>query len=227
MQWFATKLIGSKVEALDGEIGEISDLYFDDERWVIRYLICRAGDWTSAKWVLISPLSITSVDEEQSMVSVNLTRQAVAQSPDASLKQPVSRRFEIEYSKYYEIPIYWAGSGLWGGAMNPAVFAKSVLPPEEEKKALQGNNDESHLRSVNEVAGYRVKAEDGSIGHIEDFLIDSETWAIHHVAVDTRKWLRGKIVTIAPARIDDIVWTESTVYIRMTKEAIQESPELN
>ena len=227
MLWHATKLIGSKVEALDGAIGKITDLYVDDERWVVRYLICRTGDFTAAQWVLISPLSVKKVDEEESEVSVNLTQQAVAESPDASLQQPVSRRFEIEYSKYYQIPIYWAGSGLWGGAMNPRVFARSALSAEEERQALQGNKDESHLRSVTEVTGYHVKASDGTIGHIEDFLVDGETWAIQHVAVDTRNWLPGKVVTITPNRIDDIVWTESNVHVHMTKEEIKESPEID
>ncbi len=227
MTWRATELIGSDVKGIDGDIGKVSDLYFDDERWTVRYLICRTGEWTTPRWILISPLSIQSIDDDQSTVFVNLTQQGVAESPDASLKQPVSRRFEIEYSKYFQIPIYWAGSGLWGGAMSPAVFAKTALPPEEEEKALEeGDTDESHLRSVNEVIGYHIKADDGSIGHIEDFIIDRETWGVQHVAVDTRNWLPGKVVTVAPARIDDIIWTESNVYIHMTKDEIKESPEL-
>ncbi len=227
MDWLATKLIGCEVEAIDGNIGKVADLYFDDERWVIRYLICRTGDWTDPEWVLVSPLSIKHIDTEESKVDVNLTRKAVEESPDASLKQPVSRRFEVEYSKYFQIPIYWAGSGLWGGAMSPAAFAKAAMPPEEEEKALSEDTEESHLRSVDEVTGYHVKADDGSIGHVEDFIINNETWAIRHVAVDTRNWLPGKVVKIAPARIDEIVWTESSVHIHMTKEAIKESPELN
>ena len=227
MTWLATHMIGSKVKAVDGDIGTISDLYFDDERWAIRYFICRAGGWTDPRWKLISPLSIQSVDEEASTVYVNLTQKGVAESPDASLRQPVSRRFEIEYSRYFQIPIYWAGSGIWGGAMSPALFAKTALSPEEEESALKADNDESHLRSMSEIAGYRIKATDGSIGHIEDFVIDKESWAIKHVAVDTRNILPGKVVKIAPAHIDDISWTESSVYIHMTKDEIKESPELN
>ena len=110
--------------------------------------------------------------------------------------------------------------------MSPVAFAKAALSPEEEEKALGANNDESHLRSVDEVTGYHVQADDGPIGHIEDFVIDRESWAIQYVAVDTRNLLPGKKVTIAPNRIDDILWTESNVYIHMTKEAIKESPEL-
>jgi len=36
----------------------------------------------------------------------------------------------------------------------------------------------SHLRSTNEVTGYNLLASDGEIGHVDDFIIDDETWTI-------------------------------------------------
>ena len=41
-------LEGSAIGATDGAIGDVKDLYFDDEEWVIRYLVVlRRGvqDW--------------------------------------------------------------------------------------------------------------------------------------------------------------------------------------
>jgi hypothetical protein len=223
----ATDLIGMKAKATDGDIGVINNLYFDDERWVIRYLICYTDEWVEKRWVLVSPLSIIRISDEESKVYVNLTQFEIAKSPDVSFKKPISRRFELKYSQHYQFPIYWMGGRLWGPTMNPVLLSKNSITPDEEKKALEENSDESHLRSVNEVIGYHVQADDGSIGHVENFLIDNESWEIKHVVVNTRNWLPGKKVKIAPNRIDVIRWSESNVFIRMTKEAIKEAPELN
>ena len=39
------QLYGDKLAALDGDMGEVKDFYFDDENWVIRYLIADTGSW--------------------------------------------------------------------------------------------------------------------------------------------------------------------------------------
>lgn len=39
-----------------------------------------------------------------------------------------------------------------------------------------------------EVFSY-IQASDGEIGHIEDFVIDDETWTIRYLIVDTRNWV--------------------------------------
>jgi sporulation protein YlmC with PRC-barrel domain len=31
------------------------------------------------------------------------------------------------------------------------------------------------------VSGYHIQAKDGEIGHVEDFIIDDETWAIRYL----------------------------------------------
>jgi hypothetical protein len=49
-----------------------------------------------------------------------------------------------------------------------------------------------HLRSTHQVTDYHIQAKDGEIGHVEDFIIDDETWAIRYLIVDTRNWWPGK-----------------------------------
>ena len=222
----AEKLIGMGAIGTDGEIGTVQDLYFDDERWAIRYLIIESGEWLSHRRVLISPLSVLDIGEREKPISVNLNRKIIAASPDVSTKKPVSRRFEVEYSKYFAYPIYWAGGGLWGGAMNPVAFTKGTLTEEEEREALERDSDESHLRSVREVIGYHIRATNGSVGHIDDFLIDNDTWGIEGIIIDTRNWFPGKKVIVEPRMISEILWSESIVAIGMEKDEVRECPEL-
>lgn len=53
-------LIGFSMEALDGEIGKVDELYFDDQTWTIRYLIVETGSWLSGRKVLISPTALVN-----------------------------------------------------------------------------------------------------------------------------------------------------------------------
>ena len=40
-------LIGYSIRALDGELGKVSEFYFDDFTWSIRYLVVDTGNWLS------------------------------------------------------------------------------------------------------------------------------------------------------------------------------------
>jgi len=45
MLWEASVVAGYRLAGLDGEIGSVRDFYFDDQSWVIRYLIADTGNW--------------------------------------------------------------------------------------------------------------------------------------------------------------------------------------
>ena len=64
------------------------------------------------------------------------------------------------------------------------------------------HTDDPHLRSTKDVIGHSIQALDGEIGHVEDFVVDDETWIIRYLVVDTRNWLPGKRVLIATDWID-------------------------
>ena len=63
-----------------------------------------------------------------------------------------------------------------------------------------------HLRSVNEVTGYRVHAVDGEIGEIENLMFDDADWSVRYFVVDTRNWWLGQHVLIPPLAVKTIDW---------------------
>jgi hypothetical protein len=86
------------------------------------------------------------------------------------------------------------------------------------------------LSSIRTILGYHLQALDGEIGHVEDVLIDPETWMIHFVVIDTRNWLPGKKVIVAPSQIDLITSTGSTVdviCIDLPRETVKNCPEFD
>jgi hypothetical protein len=82
-----------------------------------------------------------------------------------------------------------------------------------------------HLRSTHEVTGYHLVALDGEIGHVDDFIIDDETWAIRYLVVATKNWWPGKKVLISPKWIENVSWEEREVAIGLSRETIKAAPE--
>ena len=50
-------LEGFTIGATDGAIGKVTDFYFDDESWVIRYVVVDTSAWLGRE-VLLSPYSM-------------------------------------------------------------------------------------------------------------------------------------------------------------------------
>ena len=71
------ELKGFTIGATDGEIGKITDLYFDDETWTVRYVVVDTGGWLTGRQVLISPVAVTKLDWYASRINVRLTKDEV------------------------------------------------------------------------------------------------------------------------------------------------------
>ena len=97
---------------------------------------------------------------------------------------------------------------------------------EGQRRAAADRADaDTHLRSSEAVLGYHVRASDGLIGHVADFLFEEETWAIRHLVVDTHNWLPGKRVLLSAQQIQRISWPEREVYLDITRHEVRASPE--
>jgi sporulation protein YlmC with PRC-barrel domain len=83
------------------------------------------------------------------------------------------------------------------------------------------------LRSVAEVRGYHIEGSDGAIGHVDDFVVDDESWEVRYLVVDTSNWWFGNKVLVAPHWASRISWGERKVYVDVSRQAIKDSPEWN
>ena len=72
--------------------------------------------------------------------------------------------------------------------------------------------------------GYHIQAADGDIGHVQGLLVDEETWAIRYLIVDTSNWWLGHLVLIAPQWIQDVSWSDATVSVNLTRQAVKDAP---
>jgi uncharacterized protein YrrD len=146
----AHSVIGTKIHALDGNLGHVDDFYFDDLKWIVRYMIVRTGSWFADKHVMLSPSAIRDVVWEEPAVYVDLTQEQIKNSPDLDLEKPVTREQEMELVRHYQWPSYWAGGPA--GAIDPVAAnmgigamgvpgmgvlpSASILPPDRPAHGL-------------------------------------------------------------------------------------------
>ena len=161
--------------------------------------------------VLVSPIAFRSVDwDRETLTSRLVARQQVEQSPSIATDQPVSRQQEEEYSRYYGYPYYWDELGLWGADMYPRMAYLSAVDSTYGATATEEQpTSDPHLRSAREVTGYAIQARDGDLGHVEDFIVDDESWVLRYMVVDTRNWWPGKHVLVSPRWIESVRWPQS------------------
>lgn len=206
-------ILGSyRISATDGTLGKVKDLLFDDQLWVVRYLVADSRAWLPGRWVLIVPSALGEPNWETGELPVALTKEQVKNSPGIEEDQPVSRERESELHKYYNWNPYW---------LQPrAPMPPPTRTPEMPKEA----SGDPHLRSVTEVTGYHITATDGGIGHAEDFIVEDETWCFRYIVVETKKRLPGKKVLVSPQWIRKTSWSQRMVEVDLTREQVKASP---
>jgi hypothetical protein len=222
----ARNLKGLVIRATDGELGAVDQLYFDDETWGIRYLTIKTGSWLNDREVLISPMSVLHADWQVRRLDVSLTRKQVENSPSIDTRKPVSRQHEAEFSDYYGYPYYWGGPYVWGPGVYPVgILARPSVASQATAERIRKESTDSHLRSTETVTGYRIETKDGEIGHVDNFIVDDEVWALCYIEAATRNWWPGKKVLFSPAWVERVSWNDSSLYVGLTREAIQNCPE--
>ena len=221
------KLYGKKLRTPEGNIGHVEDFYFNDERWIVRYVVADTGTWLPGRAVLLSPHAFGKFRQEDDCLLISLTREQMEKSPLMEAHKPVSRHFEEEYFRYYGWPCYWQGGEIWG----PQPSGRAAPPPHHlaTKTASPGSRlpdaGDPHLRSNKALHGYHLETRDGPIGSVVDFMLDDRTWTIRHLVIETGHWLSGMEIAISPKHIEWISYRDSKVFVDMTKRVILEATE--
>ena len=235
------------IAAKDGMIGTVSDFLFDQSTWTVRWLVVDTGKWLTGRKVLIHPSAIENVDHEQRQIDVGLTKKQVEDSPDIGQDRPVSQQMQTDLYGYYGWDPLWNGgmygAGLYGGGLyagslyagslfGGGMGATGLAEPERSYRATRQGRDvetaldegDPNLRSIAEIKNYHVHAADGSIGHVEDMLLDGPSWSIRYLVINTSNWWVGQHVLISPHAIKEIDWQDRSIRLDITRAQVKASP---
>jgi len=227
-------MLGADLTATDGNIGTLHDVLMDDETWTVRYVAVDTGMWLG-RVVLVSPISVESPDWQERRIPLGLTRAEIENSPDLITRARFTREDEREFAAYYGYPHYWGGTGLWGWADRPGALVAAppsgYVPPSaldaDAARAADADVLTTSVYSGKDISGYHIHALDGEIGHVDDFIIDEDSWSVRYLQIDTSNWIGGKTVLLAARWIQRIDPADGKIHVDVTKERIENSPEFD
>jgi len=97
--------------------------------------------------------------------------------------------------------------------------------PALDDEAMPDVADE-RLDSVKTTSGYHIRARNGEIGHVDDFLIGQDSWRIRYLLVDTSNWIGGRSVIVSSEAVERVDKEDNQIYVDADRDAIKNAPEL-
>jgi hypothetical protein len=169
----------------------------------VRYLVVSTERWFRGRQVLIEPKAVANVDWPEQRVSLRLTKQQVRHCPSADTDLPVARQKRAgEAARLLVWEAYW-----------------DSIPDTPDKS--QGD---PHLRGAKVLTGLHIHCCDGMLGHVDDFIIDDQTWRVGYLVVETRNWWPGKHVLVELNWIESIRWEDGEIYLTLSRDEVLRQP---
>jgi len=212
-------ILGFSVCAIDGELGRLTDLYYEEKTLKIRYLVVDTEEWLNGRRILINPVEIGYPGWNSGKIPVLLTRNQVKHAPQTEPHKPVSREYEIELARYYQWVPYWR-----------PVQPISEPAPDVRRKILNRPRRPAHplekpfVKSIRDSLGCKVRAADGYTGTLIDGVIETESWNFKYCVADLSGLMPGKHTLIPAVLIDNENRKDNELGIIVEAEKIRKSP---
>ncbi len=220
---------------VNGGTVAVEQFLFEDQSWVIRYIVIEIRFHQTYMRKLVSPLSVHAISSNS--LHISMTFELLENSPEFDSELPVSRQMEEVLLRYYSWPCYWLypeGYNLLGGALYPGLsvpFAYPAANGEDQQTDIlskeshpENTSKSSHLRLTNDVKGYRIVASDGESGQVAEFLVDDKSWALKYIVADTGHTFPGRKVLIPFQLVKRIEWATTSIYLNCGRKVVIDSP---
>jgi hypothetical protein len=210
-----SSVIGIGLEATDGDIGTIVDMYFDDVSWAVRFIVLKTSEWLSWCDLLIPAGAVSRHGGKRGSLAVTGSKDQMRHNPGVHAGLPVYRRQENGRFEYHPWRDYWEGifsvNKVWGSVV-PALGMGGQVEEEVSESGKPAQAD-LHLGSAREMIGYSIHATDGSIGHVRDFIFDDQTLNMAYLEVGIPNWFGGRRVFVAVRRVREVLWESAEVVV--------------
>lgn len=222
---FVSELRECRIEALDGEMGKVQDLFFDDRHWAVRYVLIDTGKILPGKKVMLSPASFDNLDIEEKRLHVHYDKEKIRKSPDVSETVSMTNEHETQLADYYGWSKYWLDNMMWGIGGSPiAEKIEEMHPPNLNREVDLPTSAEYSLRSAREAKGVRVHANDGRLGEVMDAIFDTRNWAVQSLVVKITHQPELGLMLLSPNELSGAEWTEGDLYFDGTVDQFKERP---
>lgn len=224
MYYLTSTLKKYSIYATDGEMGKVHDLYFDDERWGLRYAVVDSRKWLPGRRVLLSPATFDSINDEEGFVKANEDKETIRNSPKVPEGQPITKEVEKSLTGYYGWSRYWTDSLVGGIQPRPYNDLRNeALAKDQMQQELNLNNDKDHdLRSAGETMDYKVHADNGKLGHAADLVFDDHYWKMRYLVVQGEGLPNeDQYYLIDLQDVESVDWFDGDIYVKGSLESIK------
>lgn len=191
-----SQLNGCEIYAKDGLFGFSHDLLFSEDSWQIRYLVANSGRRHLPIASILLALSVVEeINYDEKIIRVSLTRQQIEDGPPLEKHAPVSRRYELMLSEYFEWGCYWQGGDY---------------APED-----------TSLRSANEILSYYVVHNGCHVGSASELFFDDARWKILYLLGYTAD---DESMFIVPNLMNSFNWHEKSISIDVSPSELSKLP---
>jgi PRC-barrel domain len=83
------------------------------------------------------------------------------------------------------------------------------------------------LTKTSHLKGFVIRATDGELGTVDQFLFDDDTWCIRYLTIETGGWLGGRQVLITPMSVVHTDWEARRLDVALTREQVEKSPDID
>jgi len=213
-----SNLINLNVTASNDPVGRVSDFYFNDLDWNISYAEIKPR-LLVLKNILANNMKLGQPNLDHKLLPLMISKEKINKQPTADSVRTLSDQKENHQAAFATWPLNLSNLS----ALDITEAQKLADIMVRDKKDQKTN---SHLRSFNEIKGYRIKTPTGGFGHLKSLILETEIWKIKYLLVHKRRFLKSnKKILISSANVVDIKWEDNSIYIDLSKNLIKESPE--
>ncbi|WP_198042558.1 PRC-barrel domain-containing protein [Oceanobacillus sp. AG] len=227
MYYLTSSLLTYNIDATDGEMGKIKDIYIDDNDWKIRYVIVDTRKWLPERKVLLPPDIFIGVNTEKEAMEVEYDKNTIKNSPPVPEGTDLTRDKENQLFNYFGWTRYWHDDVILSGEKRPLGrvgsneeewyerIANPVYDADEEELIRQ--HRDNNLRSYEEIMQARVHGKNGKLGKVANFIYDDD-WNVKYIIITSSNVMVKDYYPYAIDRITSVDWYEGDVYLDETVE---------
>ncbi|MFD1452015.1 PRC-barrel domain-containing protein [Oceanobacillus sojae] len=213
--FLGSTLTNLNIHAVDGEIGKVKDLYFNDD-WELRFIIVDTRKWLPGKKVLLPFHVQEEINLEEGYMKVDRHKETIRESPKVPEDNDLISSYQgtvLDYfgwNNYKENAVLDSDHGPVTTGNNE--YNNGDIPPEPDLAAPdEGQND--NLRSIDEFLEFKVHAKDGKIGMLDDVILTEDGRIQYLVVNSSESYVENSLYLYRADQVTSVDWFEKDLYL--------------
>jgi len=186
------RLLGTPVEAGDGVVGKVDDVYFDVRTGDVTHVSVALTGWYRGSIVLVPVDTCSFLYANHRIVLHNMSAEEVRQFP---LLDDTSARY-LENTQL--AAMYQDTAPCWS-------FSGRCCVTSTRSESVEKTTGQPALWSSRDLMKAPVSyGPDTKLGRVKDLVLDLETWRVTHVIIRQGRWFRHESIAMSMANILEV-----------------------